>query len=229
MRTVQGFVVIPRENIIGVRRLKPAIRGLYCSLYAWANWEDAEHKIGKEIMKVPAGSCWTTYEEICGQTALGRSMLKSYLNKLIELELIEVVTTDYGSLITIRQYIDGSSSEKRYYNKKERIKGDLQKKERRNTPEIYSIWNEHGGGLPKASGLSPKRLAACNARWNENPDSKYWTDLVRKVAANEFLSGQNDRGWKATIDWFTRPDSHLKINEGTYDRKAAGCIETKRI
>jgi hypothetical protein len=31
--------------------------------------------------------------------------------------------------------------------------------------------------------------------------------------------GNNDRGWKATIDWFLQPDSVVRIMEGWYKGK----------
>jgi hypothetical protein len=36
------------------------------------------------------------------------------------------------------------------------------------------------------------------------------------MAASTFCAGQNDRGWKADLDWFLRPDSVTKLIEGKF-------------
>jgi len=36
------------------------------------------------------------------------------------------------------------------------------------------------------------------------------------IPDSPFLLGENDRGWRADIDWFLRPDSVTRILEGKY-------------
>lgn len=40
---------------------------------------------------------------------------------------------------------------------------------------------------------------------------------MERIRGSPFLSGQNDRGWCATLEWFLRPDIVFRILEGQYD------------
>lgn len=86
----------------------------------------------------------------------------------------------------------------------------------KNIPILFKIWNETPG-LSKARGVSPSREKSANARWKEKPDETYWSDIAKRMAASRFCQGENDRGWKATFDFFLHPDTHLKVLEGKYD------------
>lgn len=88
---------------------------------------------------------------------------------------------------------------------------------------LLEIWNSNCGTLPKAKGTSTKRKKQMLARWKENPDHSYWTEIVGKISNSKFCTGSNDRAWRATIDFLLQPDTHLKVSEGTYDR--GGTIE----
>ncbi|KKN32107.1 hypothetical protein LCGC14_0817180 [marine sediment metagenome] len=48
--------------------------------------------------------------------------------------------------------------------------------------------------------------------WREN-----WRAALKRVSGNSFLSGNNDRGWKATVEWFLKPDMVAQIMEGQCD------------
>lgn len=83
---------------------------------------------------------------------------------------------------------------------------------------IFDLWNK-AEGLPRIAGASKKRLIAAKARWLENPDAAYWTSVINRIAASPFCKGENDRGWRAGIDWLLRPDTAIKVIEGAYDPK----------
>lgn len=44
------------------------------------------------------------------------------------------------------------------------------------------------------------------------------TEAIWRVPASPFLCGENDRGWRAGIDFILQPSSFTKLIEGTYDR-----------
>lgn len=46
------------------------------------------------------------------------------------------------------------------------------------------------------------------------------TEAIWAVPRSSFLCGENDRGWKAGIDFLLQPSSFTKLIEGTYDRAA---------
>jgi hypothetical protein len=46
------------------------------------------------------------------------------------------------------------------------------------------------------------------------------------MAASKFCCGDSDRGWSADIDFFLKPDTHVKVNEGKYDDKETPVKQT---
>lgn len=81
--------------------------------------------------------------------------------------------------------------------------------------EIFDTWNGTEGVL-KAEKFTAKRRAAVNARLRESYFRSNWTAGLAGVASSAFCQGSNDRGWKADLDWFLRPETLVKILEGKY-------------
>ena len=62
-----------------------------------------------------------------------------------------------------------------------------------------------------------KRVAAYRERrkdpwWQENRD-----DALARLQASHFCTGGGERGWRADVDWFLRPDTVAHLIEGKYD------------
>jgi hypothetical protein len=70
--------------------------------------------------------------------------------------------------------------------------------------------------LPTAA-ATPDRLRTAAARLREEPDLEKWRTGFRKVAASPFCRGQNERGWRATLDFVLKPGCLIKVLEGAYD------------
>ncbi len=87
--------------------------------------------------------------------------------------------------------------------------------------KLVEKWNATPG-IRHCQKMTANRQRAFKARVKEAG----WVDQVdaalERVAASPFLTGENDRGWKADIDWFLRPDSMTKIMEGKYDGRPNG-------
>lgn len=82
---------------------------------------------------------------------------------------------------------------------------------------VASLWNEIAGaaGLSKVRTLTAKRRTAIRAMLKEFSPSE-WVEICRNCAASSFLTGGNDRGWKANIDFALRIDKAAAILEGNY-------------
>ncbi len=85
---------------------------------------------------------------------------------------------------------------------------------------IQDAWNklaaEHH--LPKWQRTTKKRRAAVKARIADDGWVTEWRTALDHIPQCPFLMGQTKRGkWKATPDFFLRPDSVMKILEGAYD------------
>ena len=82
--------------------------------------------------------------------------------------------------------------------------------------EVLTEWNK-GNCLSECKVITDKRKVALKSRLQDAYFQKHWLQAIVKVRASAFCLGKNERGWKADIDWFLRPDSVPKIMEGKYD------------
>lgn len=107
--------------------------------------------------------------------------------------------------------------------------GSLITKERGTGSEDASLpleavfWNANCGCLPKVAAWSNKRQKFLSQRRKD----KFWVDnykgAILLAAKSTFLTGGNDRGWKADFSWLIeRPDAVLGIIEGKYGNKGSG-------
>ena len=95
--------------------------------------------------------------------------------------------------------------------------------------DIYDAYNEVlGEKLPKALILTDARKRDISARWNEllntehNGKLRYsdiedglhwWKRLFAKVTLNPHWVGENDRGWRADLDWIINKKNFIKVLE----------------
>lgn len=85
-----------------------------------------------------------------------------------------------------------------------------------NALTFKSLYEEHCYNLPRISKLTDTRIKAIN-----KIIKKYSREEIITVLDNannsEFLKGNNDRGWKANIDFILREDKFVSILEGRYN------------
>ena len=91
--------------------------------------------------------------------------------------------------------------------------------------EAVRVWNETASraGLPRCAGLSDKRSSAITARLAEHGQDG-WAQAVSAVERSRFCAGENERKWKAGIDYVASPSGFLKLIEGQWasDREVTG-------
>lgn len=90
-------------------------------------------------------------------------------------------------------------------------------------PPEAVFWNANCKDLPKVAAWSDKRQKFLSLRRKD----KFWTDnyqvAILLATKSVFLTGGNDRGWKADFSWLIeRPDAVLGIIEGKYGSKGGG-------
>jgi hypothetical protein len=83
---------------------------------------------------------------------------------------------------------------------------------------ILEWWNglAEKYSLPKCISFTDKRKAALKERIQDPVFLRGWKEAMKKIPESEFLLGKNDRGWKADMEFFLRPDTVVKILEGKY-------------
>lgn len=84
--------------------------------------------------------------------------------------------------------------------------------------QVVEAWNTMAAeaGVPKAK-LTPERRRKLGTFVRRHSIDDI-TEAIWAVPRSPFLCGENDRGWKAGIDFILQPSSFTKLIEGTYDR-----------
>lgn len=91
------------------------------------------------------------------------------------------------------------------------------------SPEaVVGAWNTVCGDvLPKVSKITPGRRDKVRVRCREDAARVHgwWTSYFGRIRHTPFLTGENDRGWKADFDWAVESESNVvKVLEGKYER-----------
>lgn len=76
------------------------------------------------------------------------------------------------------------------------------------TPEHLSLlWNQEAAkvGLPRVSKLSHTRERVMLAALDDEGDQEVWTLAFRAICNWKFARGENDSGWRASLDYAIRP------------------------
>jgi hypothetical protein len=103
--------------------------------------------------------------------------------------------------------------------------GDLSKSASQIATRMSEIWKEvFDGVLPIPGKLSGARIRAARARFVDEFESSFdrWREFLGLVKASPFLTGDNDRRWRADFDFVLRPAKLAKIREGGYPSKPNG-------
>lgn len=80
--------------------------------------------------------------------------------------------------------------------------------------ELFERWNvlAKSCGLPTAAQITQKRRAAAQARIKAGLLDR-WPEFATALEASRWHRGENDRGWRANVDWLLRPDSWIGLLE----------------
>jgi hypothetical protein len=89
---------------------------------------------------------------------------------------------------------------------------------------VVGAWNEMArrNGLKQAAKITSERLGKLDARLEEHGGPAALVAAIALVPSMPFLLGQGEKGWKATLDWFLRPDIVVKLIEGDYEPRKGG-------
>ncbi|MCZ6861980.1 MAG: helix-turn-helix domain-containing protein [Alphaproteobacteria bacterium] len=91
-------------------------------------------------------------------------------------------------------------------------------------------WNAMAerAGLARCEKITKKRRTDLSQRLRDCGGRSGWVVAITKVEESPFLCGDNDRGWRAGIDFLCRESSFTKLMEGSYDKSANGSGRSPR-
>ena len=89
---------------------------------------------------------------------------------------------------------------------------------------LVEVWNIQAAvlQLPTVRVVTAKRKAVIAQRLREDFFAENWEEALRKIGSIPWMLGQGEKGWKANLEFFLRPDTVVKIMEGQYDGRAKG-------
>lgn len=126
-----------------------------------------------------------------------------------------------------RLFVEDSSNVRRGFDtNKNRIEKNKNRKEN-NRIEILDIYSSLCINLPQVQKVTDKREKAIN-----NFLKEFTLEDFRKICSiantNDFLTGKNDRNWKADFDFLMKIDKATAILEGKYDLQKKLKTENKK-
>lgn len=125
-----------------------------------------------------------------------------------------------------RLFVDNSSSSKRVFapNIKEDNKKEIENKRNR----IKEKYNSICTNLPQIQKLTDKRKTTIDKFLKEFTEEQF-EQICIKANESDFLTGNNDRKWKADFDFLMRIDKATNIFEGKYDNSSGGMNDFKQL
>lgn len=141
--------------------------------------------------------------------------LKSELKKPLG-STLEASQADLGSTLDATTapaptpYLDSSKEESFVPNESGREESSAKAFHR-----LVELWNGIGGVI-HCREETAKRKAAFAVRFKNLKWRNSVKEAIRLVSVSSFCQGGGNRGWKADIDWFLKPDTVTKILEGKF-------------
>ena len=80
---------------------------------------------------------------------------------------------------------------------------------------IINLYHTLCPKLPAIKALNDRRKKTLRS-WGSMDEM---TEVFTKAGKSDFLSGNNDRGWKPNFDWLIKPENRIKVIEGNYDNR----------
>lgn len=229
-----NYISVNKTLIKTVGLEEAILLGELCSEYDY--WE--EHN-----QLTDDGYFYATIEKIENNTTLSEYQQRKAVNTLKSLDILEtklkgLPATRYFKINEnmLFSFLQTSSEKtKELDTKKLNSSNNINNKNRnkkslidksikdlvKNPAEIetfISLYNEMCTSLPKVHTVTDKRKKAI-----QNIIKKFSFEDIRNVfkttQESDFLTGNNDRGWKANIDFILREDKFVSILEGKYNSK----------
>lgn len=205
-------------------------------LIAKAAWRETRHRVGSSVVSVPEGSLFVTLREM--QAAWrwrSDTRVRTFL-RMLENERMILVDSNAGKTqITIcnySEYQNPERTENAEITHGKRTENALKTPIHQNT-NTSSLRSEGGSspveravavfseaaenaGLPAPRKITADRRRRIEARIREHGEDA-WAEACRRMAASSFCRGENDRGWRADLDFICQPKSFNGLLEGKYD------------
>ena len=177
---------------------------------------------GKKII-LKSGQLITGRKSMSKQLKISESKIYRVINEYKSEHQIEQQTSNQNSLITIvnwNKYQDNEHQNEQQMNNKrttseQRVNTNNNVNNNNNIYIIVKIYNETCINLPKVKKITDKRIRLINT-FLKNFSIEEFKTICETVNNNSFLTGKNNRGWKADFDFLINTNKATSILEGKY-------------
>ena len=127
---------------------------------------------------------------------------------------------DYNPNTMEKLFDECSTNNRRVFapnkNRIEKNKNIKEIEDKRNN--IVETYNTYCTNLPQIQKITDKRKKAIDTFIKEFTQEQF-EEICKIANVSDFLTGKNDRNWKADFDFIMRPDKATAILEGKYSQK----------
>ena len=202
-----------------------------------AQWEDFRYR-GYEV---PRGSLVIGRKRMSKELRMSEQSIRTSLNHLKSTNEITIQSTNKFSLVTIVNWdkYQGKDDENNQQtnqqinqqstNNQPTTNHIIRNKEYKNIrreeysvadcESVQNLFNDVCYNFPACRNLTKTRLEKVRILLSE-----FALDDIKKVFekanGSDYLTGKNDRGWRAGFDWIIEVDNFVKIQDGNFDNKA---------
>lgn len=212
------------------------VKVLFIHLLISANWKKGRFK-GEEI---GIGQGVTSYDKMSSESGISVQQARTAIRKLKSTGEISIKPTSKFIIYTVVNYSTYQNSREKSNIKSTSLQHDTNIEvttieERKNKEgkkegkkdmssafifEAKERWNTLATEieiLPVVKKLSTSRQNKIVERMKEGLTVDVLIDVLNKIKTQDFLTGNNDRGWHVTFDWvFVNDKNWLKIYEDNY-------------
>ncbi len=243
----KGFIKTWRKEINSdIWLMPPLYHRVWSFLLVYVEWKPVVFPTAKGFgIHVNPGQKITSLNDIARKVSWteygvektpNRKTIKCILDWLAANGMIELESNRYGTYLNICNWCkyqlqqdevvtpDGRCAglSTGHINKKSTFGTKEVKKKEAPPPqqELLKLYHSHCYKLPKVLKMTPARKTALTSRWigdKERQNLKWWEKFFQRVGESQFLTGNNDRGWKADFSWILKQENFYKILEGKYD------------
>lgn len=231
-----GFISLHRKMLEWEWFDCPKHLKLFIVLLLKANWKDTKWR-GHVIKR---GQLLTGIDQLSHWTKLSKKSIRTALVHLESTGELARQTTNRFSIITLCNYEKYQDPENEgqarrqatgHTKGKQRAASNKENKENKlirrssttcvapsRVKELYNTACK--GTLSEIKTLSDKRIRHIKAISKYIKAENEWSEYFTNILASQFLTGDNDRGWRADFDWIVNQNNYLKVVEGKYENRS---------
>lgn len=192
------------------------------------------------------GMCWPSQEMLAADTELSRHTVMRCMETLEEQGMITRQRQHRGDgsrksdriVLDLSSTVQRSTSQrstveepKSHHATAEPITEPITDRIDADVREAVQLWNDLAKelDLPKVQKLTNTRISKLKARLKDCGGMPGWTAAMDKIRGSPHCRGENDRGWRADIDFALQETTFVRLMEGRYDSRKQNRIGAGKL